>query len=88
MALTIFVSSHYFIFSLLITFIGTGDPLEWRGYLYVSLLFVVSLIRTIILHQYLHSCFVTGMHLRTAVIGAIYKKVRFLSFSNVSVQPK
>ena len=62
--------------SLLITYIGTEDEFEWKGYMYVGLLFSVSLIRTIMLQRYWHGCFVVGMRIRTAMTAAVYRKVR------------
>lgn len=62
------------ILNLLITFVGSGDPFEWRGYVYVVALFGVSLVRTLFLQQYWHCCFKTGMRIRTAIIGVVYRK--------------
>ncbi len=62
--------------SLLITYIATEDEFEWKGYMYVGLLFSVSLIRTIMLQRYWHGCFVVGMRIRTAMTAAVYRKVR------------
>lgn len=36
------------------------------------------MLRTIVFQQYWQGCYVTGMRLRTAVIGVVYRKVRFL----------
>ena len=33
-------------------------------------------LQTLILQKYFHVCFVTGMRLRTAIIGAVYRKVK------------
>ncbi|KAI0215965.1 Multidrug resistance-associated protein 1 [Lamellibrachia satsuma] len=69
------------ILNVLITFIGSKDPLVWRGYAYVAALFIMSCTRTIFDQNYLHVCFVTGMRLRTAIVGVIYRKALRLSTS-------
>ncbi|XP_042161527.1 ATP-binding cassette sub-family C member 3 isoform X2 [Oncorhynchus tshawytscha] len=37
-------------------------------------MFCTAFLQTLILHQHFQYCFVTGMRLRTAIIGAIYRK--------------
>ncbi|XP_023687022.1 ATP-binding cassette sub-family C member 3 isoform X2 [Paramormyrops kingsleyae] len=62
--------------SLLISFIGNqkkGVP-SWWGYALAFLMFFCALLQTLILHQHFQYCFVTGMRLRTAIVGAIYRK--------------
>ena len=63
-------------FRLMINF--TKDPSEpdWRGYLYAVLLFITAAIQSLFLHQYFHRCYTIGMRMRTALIAAIYNKVR------------
>lgn len=51
----------------------SGVPLWW-GYSLAFLMFGTSLLQTLILHQHFQYCFVTGMRLRTSIIGAIYRK--------------
>lgn len=48
----------------------------WEGYLYALLLFVVALVQSIFLQQYFQRCFVLGMKVRTAIMAAVYKKVK------------
>uniref|UniRef100_A0A673IHB0 ATP-binding cassette, sub-family C (CFTR/MRP), member 3 n=1 Tax=Sinocyclocheilus rhinocerous TaxID=307959 RepID=A0A673IHB0_9TELE len=55
----------------LITF--PNAPLWW-GYSLAFLMFGTSLLQTLILHQHFQYCFVTGMRLRSGIIGAIYRK--------------
>ncbi|KAI0214170.1 Multidrug resistance-associated protein 1, partial [Lamellibrachia satsuma] len=69
------------ILNVLITFIGSKDPSAWRGYAYVAALFIMSCTRTIFDQNHLHVCFVTGMRLRTAIVGVIYRKALRLSTS-------
>ncbi|KAF8436032.1 hypothetical protein L210DRAFT_3632182 [Boletus edulis BED1] len=49
------------------------------GYAIAILMFVASMIQTIILHQYFQLCFETGMRVRAGLVTAIYKKTLVLS---------
>ena len=60
---------------LLIEFVKDSSAPAWRGYFYTALLFVCTCVQTLILQKYFHVCFVTGMRLRSAVVGAVYRKV-------------
>uniref|UniRef100_A0A8B9RF21 ATP-binding cassette, sub-family C (CFTR/MRP), member 3 n=1 Tax=Astyanax mexicanus TaxID=7994 RepID=A0A8B9RF21_ASTMX len=51
----------------------TGVP-SWWGFALAFMMFGCALLQTLILHQHFQYCFVTGMRLRTAIIGAIYRK--------------
>uniref|UniRef100_A0A674KCL9 Multidrug resistance-associated protein 1 n=1 Tax=Terrapene triunguis TaxID=2587831 RepID=A0A674KCL9_9SAUR len=66
---------------LLINFVNDKDAPNWQGYLYTGLLFACACLQTLILHQYFHICFVTGMRLKTAVIGAVYRKALVITNS-------
>ncbi|KAM9424656.1 LOW QUALITY PROTEIN: ATP-binding cassette sub-family C member 3 [Pholidichthys leucotaenia] len=59
---------------LLISFIKEEGAPNWRGYVLAFLMFFTALLQTLILHHHFQYCFVTGMNVRTAVIGAIYRK--------------
>lgn len=61
---------------LLINFIHDRSQQAWRGYVYAVLMFIVAFIQSMLLHQYFHRCMVVGMRIRTALIAAVYKKVR------------
>lgn len=61
---------------LLINFVNDKKAPAWQGYFYTALLFVSACLQTLVLHQYFHICFVSGMRIKTAVIGAVYRKVR------------
>ena len=63
--------------SFLISFVeGRGAATYlWSGYVYAAVLFIVASVKTVILHNYHNVCFLTGMRVRTAVIGAVYRKV-------------
>uniref|UniRef100_A0A8C5R5H5 Multidrug resistance-associated protein 1 n=1 Tax=Leptobrachium leishanense TaxID=445787 RepID=A0A8C5R5H5_9ANUR len=67
------------ILKLLIKFVGNKDAPNWQGYCYTVLLFLCACLQTLILHQYFHICFVTGMRLKTAVVGLVYRKSLVIS---------
>ncbi|XP_062269788.1 ATP-binding cassette sub-family C member 3 isoform X2 [Platichthys flesus] len=50
-----------------------GVP-DWWGYALAFLMFFTAILQTLILHHHFQYCFVTGMNVRTAIIGAIYRK--------------
>ncbi|KAG7222014.1 hypothetical protein INR49_028178 [Caranx melampygus] len=52
---------------------------SWQGYFYTALLFFCTCLQSLILQKYFHVCFVTGMRLRTAIIGAVYRKALVIS---------
>jgi hypothetical protein len=60
---------------LLINFVNDTQAPDWQGYFYTALLFISACLQTLVLHQYFHICFVSGMRVKTAVIGAVYRKV-------------
>ncbi|XP_016051783.1 PREDICTED: multidrug resistance-associated protein 1 [Miniopterus natalensis] len=62
------------ILKLLINFVNDKEAPSWHGYFYTALLFVSSCLQTLMLHQYFHICFVSGMRIKSAVIGAVYRK--------------
>ncbi|XP_041829097.1 ATP-binding cassette sub-family C member 3 isoform X2 [Melanotaenia boesemani] len=59
---------------LLISFTKQKDVPVWWGYTLAFLMFFTALLQTIILHHHFQYCFVTGMNVRTSLIGAIYRK--------------
>lgn len=61
---------------MLISFTKQKDAPDWWGYSLAFLMFFTAILQTLILHRHFQYCFVTGMNVRTAVIGAIYRKVR------------
>lgn len=60
---------------MLIKFTKQKDVPSWWGFALAFLMFGCALLQTLIVHQHFQYCFVTGMRLRTAIIGAIYRKV-------------
>lgn len=64
--------------SLVIAFIKDVDTaFVWHGYVLAVSLFLVAQLKTFLLQQYFHYCYSTGMRLRTAIIGLVYRKVCF-----------
>ncbi|XP_062886764.1 ATP-binding cassette sub-family C member 3 isoform X2 [Mobula hypostoma] len=60
--------------NMLISFTDDPEARTWWGYGIAILMFISTALQTLLLHQHFHYCFVTGMRLRTAIIGAIYRK--------------
>ncbi|KAK2533376.1 Abcc1 [Columba guinea] len=69
------------ILKLLINFVNNKAAPSWQGFFYTGLLFVSACLQTLILHQYFHICFVTGMRLKTAIVGVIYRKALVITNS-------
>ncbi|XP_023560438.1 multidrug resistance-associated protein 1 isoform X3 [Octodon degus] len=69
------------ILKLLINFVNEKQAPDWQGYFYTALLFVSACLQTLVLHQYFHICFVSGMRIKTAVIGAVYRKALVITNS-------
>uniref|UniRef100_A0A673A0R2 Multidrug resistance-associated protein 1 n=1 Tax=Sphaeramia orbicularis TaxID=375764 RepID=A0A673A0R2_9TELE len=67
------------ILMLLIHFVNNSNTPSWQGFFYTALLFICTCVQSLILQQYFHVCFVSGMRLRTAVIGAVYRKALVIS---------
>uniref|UniRef100_A0A452TJZ6 Multidrug resistance-associated protein 1 n=1 Tax=Ursus maritimus TaxID=29073 RepID=A0A452TJZ6_URSMA len=68
-------------YRLLINFVNDQKAPDWQGYFYTVLLFVSACLQTLVLHQYFHICFVSGMRIKTAVIGAVYRKALVITNS-------
>uniref|UniRef100_A0A8C5II32 Canalicular multispecific organic anion transporter 2 n=1 Tax=Junco hyemalis TaxID=40217 RepID=A0A8C5II32_JUNHY len=60
--------------SVLIGFIKNKDAPAWWGFLIAALMFICAVLQTLVLHQHFQYCIVTGMRLRTGIIGVIYRK--------------
>lgn len=52
---------------------ATPEPIS-NGYLIAITMFVFSLVQTVLLHQYFQRVFVTGMRVRSGLIGLVYSK--------------
>lgn len=77
------LTDNFSVFSrMLISFTKQEGVPDWWGYTLAFLMFFTAFLQTLILHHHFQYCFVTGMNVRTAVIGAIYRKVqRVLHFT-------
>jgi ATP-binding cassette, subfamily C (CFTR/MRP), member 1 len=53
-------------------------PLYW-GYLIAVSMFMTAVTQTLLLHQYFHRCFMTGMRVRAAMVTSVYRKALRLS---------
>ncbi|XP_059549253.1 multidrug resistance-associated protein 1 isoform X1 [Myotis daubentonii] len=69
------------ILKLLINFVNDKKAPDWQGYFYTTVLFLSACFQTLMLHQYFHICFVSGMRVKTAVIGAVYRKALVITNS-------
>lgn len=58
----------------------TQEPL-WRGILFAILLFVNASFQTLLLSQYFQRMIMIGLHIRTVIIGVLYKKALTMSNS-------
>ncbi|KAF5915974.1 hypothetical protein HPG69_003047 [Diceros bicornis minor] len=67
--------------SILIRFISNPMAPAWWGFLVAGLMFVCSVMQTLILHQYCQCIFVMGLRIRTAVVGVIYRKALIITNS-------
>ncbi|KAG1680871.1 Multidrug resistance-associated protein 1 [Nymphon striatum] len=67
------------IFNFIISFISSNEP-QWKGLLYVVVLFSTAELQSIFLSRYFYHMFAVAMEIRSALIVAIYKKA--LSLSN------
>lgn len=69
--------------SLIIKFVGKKKEPEplWHGICYAVLLFLISAVQTLFLAQYFQRMFLVALRIRTAIIGAVYKKAMMLSNS-------
>lgn len=60
----------------MIDFTQDKSSYDWTGYMYAVLLLVVAILQSLFLQQYFQRCFVLGMKVRTAIMAAVYKKVK------------
>jgi len=68
--------------SLIISFLGEeGDDRHslWYGFGLVAILFFIYVTKTLLINQYFHIGFRTGIHLRNAVITSVFEKSLVLS---------
>ncbi|TDH11131.1 hypothetical protein EPR50_G00057620, partial [Perca flavescens] len=63
------------VLSLLLSFMRDKDAAMWKGFLFASLLFLLSCLQSLLHHQYMFHCFTVGMRVKTAVMGLVYRKL-------------
>uniref|UniRef100_A0A4W6CKQ2 ABC-type glutathione-S-conjugate transporter n=1 Tax=Lates calcarifer TaxID=8187 RepID=A0A4W6CKQ2_LATCA len=69
------------VLSALLGFMRDKDAATWKGYLFASLLFLLSCLQSVLHHQFMFHCFTVGMRLKTAVTGLVYRKSLLMSSS-------
>ena len=57
-----------------------NDDQEWKGYVFAAGLFVVAMTQSIFFHQNFHFGMTTGMRIKSALIGSVYKKVNYCQY--------
>ncbi|XP_028435648.1 multidrug resistance-associated protein 1 [Perca flavescens] len=67
------------VLSLLLSFMRDKDAAMWKGFLFASLLFLLSCLQSLLHHQYMFHCFTVGMRVKTAVMGLVYRKCLLIS---------
>ncbi|XP_045898513.1 multidrug resistance-associated protein 1-like [Micropterus dolomieu] len=67
------------VLSLLLAFMRDKDTEMWKGFMFASLLFLLSCLQSLLHHQYMFHCFTVGMRLKTAVMGLVYRKSLLIS---------
>ncbi|KAJ1130883.1 hypothetical protein NDU88_009227 [Pleurodeles waltl] len=67
--------------SVLIGFIKNENAPSWWGFLIATLMFLSAVLQSLILHLQFHYALVTGMRLRTAITGIIYRKALVITNS-------
>jgi len=77
---------NFIISRFLISFVETKDEL-WKGYFYAVLMFAAASVQTLVLAQYFNRMLFVGLRIRTALISAIYRKVRMCRNSYNTLTP-
>nr|XP_054316063.1 ATP-binding cassette sub-family C member 3 isoform X1 [Pongo pygmaeus] len=67
--------------SILIRFISNPMAPSWWGFLVAGLMFLCSMMQSLILQHYYHYIFVTGLKFRTGIMGVIYRKALVITNS-------
>ncbi|XP_036078629.1 canalicular multispecific organic anion transporter 2 isoform X3 [Rousettus aegyptiacus] len=67
--------------SMLIRFISNPTAPVWWGFLLAGMMFVCSMMQTLISHQYFHRIFTMGLRLRTGIMGVVYGKALVITNS-------
>ncbi|KAM4521267.1 multidrug resistance-associated protein 1-like, partial [Odontesthes bonariensis] len=67
------------VLSALLDFMRDKEAALWKGFLFASLLFLLSCLQSVLHHQYMFHCFTVGMRLKTAIMGLVYRKSLVMS---------
>ncbi|XP_073333856.1 multidrug resistance-associated protein 1-like [Pagrus major] len=67
------------VLSLLLGFMRDKNAEMWKGFLFATLLFLLSCLQSLLHHHYMFHCFTVGMRLKTAIMGLVYRKCLLLS---------
>ncbi|XP_078519306.1 multidrug resistance-associated protein 1-like isoform X2 [Lissotriton helveticus] len=76
---TVFMFINPIIMRLLLDILKDPTARNWHGYLCAALLFICPCAQSLFLHQHDYVCCVTGMRIKSALIGSVYKKVLVVS---------
>lgn len=70
-------NEYSFLIRLIIEYVEdkNNEMESWSGYVLALAMFVVAMIQTICLQNNFYLTFTAGMRIRTAIIGAVYRKV-------------
>ncbi|ODM88995.1 Multidrug resistance-associated protein 1, partial [Orchesella cincta] len=77
--LLLFVSPQ--ILNILIDFVSSSNEPTWKGILYATIMFLSAFIGTIFAAYALHMFYLTGLHAKSALVSAVYRKALLLSNS-------
>ena len=61
----------------MINYVTDPTEAEWKGYFYAFLMFFAALLQSILTTQHFIRSYKVAMQVRSAVIAAVYRKVRF-----------
>ncbi|KAJ1097026.1 hypothetical protein NDU88_002155 [Pleurodeles waltl] len=76
---TFFMFINPIIMRLLLDILKDSSARSWHGFICAALLFICPCAQSVFLHQHDYICWVTGMRIKSALIGSVYKKVLIVS---------
>lgn len=62
--------------------VGSNEPI-WHGYFYAALMLITQCVEVLLLQRYFRLVNILGMHIRTAITCAVYRKVCLASVSRI-----
>ena len=65
----------FLLFSLLIDFVESGDPENWKGITIAACMLLVNFTFSVLINNFLHRGFIAGMKARSLVNAIVYRKV-------------